>query len=81
VWRTPIPNLSLFDRKVGQGLIIFKYSLRTAWSEVNAGAAGQKQQAGWMFIQTRLLVVEVISVTVESASSQFDAVSAQVTGI
>ena len=23
-WRTPIPHLSLFDRKVGQGLIVFK---------------------------------------------------------
>jgi len=22
-WRTPIPHLSLFDRKVGQGLIVF----------------------------------------------------------
>ena len=23
-WRTPIPHLSLFDRKVGQGLIVFR---------------------------------------------------------
>jgi len=26
-WRTPIPHLSLFDRKVGQGLIVFRTGL------------------------------------------------------
>jgi hypothetical protein len=28
VWRTPIPHLSLFGRKVGQGLIVFSNHTR-----------------------------------------------------
>jgi hypothetical protein len=28
-WRTPIPHLSLLDRKVGQGLIVFSKGIKT----------------------------------------------------
>ncbi|MGA2180932.1 MAG: hypothetical protein ABSH15_15300, partial [Verrucomicrobiota bacterium] len=31
-WRTPIPHLSLLDRKAGQGLIVFGNGVLECWS-------------------------------------------------
>jgi hypothetical protein len=37
VRRTPIPHLSLFDRKVGQGLIVFRIEEKTSCSVYTLG--------------------------------------------
>ncbi|HTQ51584.1 MAG TPA: hypothetical protein VMJ12_12795, partial [Candidatus Acidoferrales bacterium] len=42
-WRTPIPHLSLFDRKVGQGLIVFKNAQKKSLLSFDFRSNFQKQ--------------------------------------